>query len=137
MLEGILADRILYTSGGVAFFTLLAFFPAVATIVSLYGLVTDVSTIREHLTLLESILPDGAIKLIGDQMAHIAGQRGTLSSVFFIVALWSANSGVAALFDAFNVIYKEKERRSSCVFMGRRSCSRLDGSHSCSRPSAP
>ena len=98
---------------------------------------TDVSTIREHLTLLESILPDGAIKLIGDQMAHIAGQRGTLSSVFFIVALWSANSGVAALFDAFNVIYKEKERRSSCVFMGRRSCSRLDGSHSCSRPSAP
>ena len=112
MLEGILADRILYTSGGVAFFTLLAFFPAVATIVSLYGLVTDVSTIREHLTPLESILPDGAIKLIGDQMAHIAGQRGTLSSVFFIVALWSANSGVAALFDAFNVIYKEKERRS-------------------------
>ena len=73
---------------------------------------TDVSTIREHLTPLESILPDGAIKLIGDQMAHIAGQRGTLSSVFFIVALWSANSGVAALFDAFNVIYKEKERRS-------------------------
>ena len=110
MLEGILADRILYTSGGVAFFTLLAFFPAVATIVSLYGLVTDVSTIREHLTLLESILPDGAIKLIGDQMAHIAGQR--TESVFFIVALWSANSGVAALFDAFNVIYKEKERRS-------------------------
>ena len=98
VLEGILADRILYTSGGVAFFTLLAFFPAVATIVSLYGLVTDVSTIREHLTPLESILPDGAIKLIGDQMAHIAGQRGTLSSVFFIVALWSANSGVAALF---------------------------------------
>ena len=84
VLEGILADRILYTSGGVAFFTLLAFFPAVATIVSLYGLVTDVSTIREHLTLLESILPDGAIKLIGDQMAHIAGQRGTLSSAFLL-----------------------------------------------------
>jgi membrane protein len=111
VLKGILADRILYTSGGVAFFTLLAFFPAVATIVSVYGLVADVSTIREHLTLLVSIVPDGAITLIGNQMAH-AGQRGTLSSVFFIVALWSANSGVAALFDAFNVIYKEKERRS-------------------------
>ena len=32
--------------------------------------------------------------------------------MFFIVALWSANSGVAALFDAFNVVYKEKEKRS-------------------------
>src|SRR6476619_1973561 len=59
VLKGIIEDRILYTSGGVAFFTLLSFFPAVTTIVSLYGLVTDVSTIREHLTLLESILPDG------------------------------------------------------------------------------
>src|SRR6266545_952390 len=52
VLKGILEDRILHTSGGVAFFTLLAFFPAVATIVSVYGLVADVSTIREHLTLL-------------------------------------------------------------------------------------
>jgi membrane protein len=33
VLKGILEDRILYTSGGVAFFTLLSFFPAVATIV--------------------------------------------------------------------------------------------------------
>ena len=31
-------DRILSTSGGVAFFALLAVFPAIATIVSLYGL---------------------------------------------------------------------------------------------------
>jgi uncharacterized BrkB/YihY/UPF0761 family membrane protein len=31
VLKGILEDRILYTSGGVAFFTLLSFFPAVAT----------------------------------------------------------------------------------------------------------
>jgi membrane protein len=86
VLKGILQDRILYTAGGVAFFTLLGFFPAVATIVSVYGLVADVSTIREHLTLLVNILPDGAITLIGNQMAH-AGQRGTLSLVFFIVAL--------------------------------------------------
>jgi membrane protein len=115
VLNGILHDRILYTAGGVAFFTLLGFFPAVATIVSVYGLVADVSTIREHLTLLVNILPDGAITLIGNQMAH-AGQRGTLSLVFFIVALWSANSGVGALFDAFNVIYKEKEARSLLGF---------------------
>jgi membrane protein len=118
VLKGILEDRILYTSGGVAFFTLLGFFPAVATIVSLYGLVADVSTMREHLTLLVSILPDGAITLISNQMAHIANQRGTLSLVFFTVALWSANSGVAALFDAFNVIYKEKETRSLLALYG-------------------
>ena len=91
VLKGIIEDRILYTSGGVAFFTLLAFFPAVATIVSIYGLVADVSTIREHLTLLVGILPDGGIELIGNQITYIA-QHGTLNLVFFIVALWSADS---------------------------------------------
>src|SRR5215211_5464669 len=68
VLKGIIEDRILYTSGGVAFFTLLAFFPAVATIVSVYGLVADVSTIREHLTLLVGILPGGGIELISNQI---------------------------------------------------------------------
>jgi len=32
------------------------------------------------------------------------------------VALWSANSGVAALFDALNVVYGEKEKRSLLRF---------------------
>ena len=115
--KGIIEDRILYTAGGVAFFTLLAFFPAVATIVSIYGLVADVSTIREHLTLLVGILPGGGIELVGNQITYIA-QHGTLNLVFFIVALWSADSGVAALFDAFNVVYKEKEKRSFCICTG-------------------
>jgi membrane protein len=67
VLNGIIEDRILYTSGGVAFFTLLAFFPAVATIVSIYGLVADVSTVREHLTLLVGILPG----VIGNQITGV------------------------------------------------------------------
>ena len=54
---GISEDRILSTSGGVAFFALLAVFPAMATIVSLYGLFADTSTIRGHLSLLASIRP--------------------------------------------------------------------------------
>src|SRR6202011_1835240 len=36
VLKGIIEDRILYTSGGVAFLTLLACFPAVTTIISIY-----------------------------------------------------------------------------------------------------
>jgi membrane protein len=52
-------DRILSTSGGVAFFALLAVFPAIATVVSLYGLFADTSTIRGHLSLLTGILPGG------------------------------------------------------------------------------
>ena len=120
VLWGISEDRILSTSGGVAFFALLAVFPAIATIVSLYGLFADTSTIRGHLSLLAGILPGGVLELIGEQISLIATQgNDTLSVAFiigFLVALWSANSGVAALFDALNVVYGEKEKRSLLRF---------------------
>jgi membrane protein len=113
-------DRILSTSGGVAFFALLAVFPAIATVVSLYGLFADTSTIRGHLSLLAGILPGGVLELIGEQISLIATQDSdTLSVAFivgFLVALWSANSGVAALFDALNVVYGEKEKRNLLRF---------------------
>ena len=50
-------DRILSTSGGVAFFALLAVFPGIAAIVSLYGLFADASTIGKHLSLLSGSCP--------------------------------------------------------------------------------
>jgi membrane protein len=120
VLWGISEDRILSTSGGVAFFALLAVFPAIATIVSLYGLFADTSTIGGHLSLLAGILPAGVLELIGEQISLIIAQDSdTLSLAFvvgFLVALWSANSGVAALFDALNVVYGEKEKRSLLRF---------------------
>ena len=103
-----------------AFFALLAVFPAIATIVSLYGLFADAKIIRDHLNLLAGILPAGVLELIGEQIVLVARQDNqTLGSAFvigFLIALWSANSGVGALFDALNVVYDEKEKRSLLRF---------------------
>jgi membrane protein len=113
-------DRVLATAGGVAFFTLLAFFPAIAVVISLYGLFADVRTIGDHLALLAGILPEGALALIRDQIvAIVSKQTQTLSLAFligFATALWSANSGIGALFDALNVVYGENEKRSIVRF---------------------
>ena len=49
--EGIQNDRILLVAAGVTFYGLLALFPAIAALVSLYGLFTDATTINEHLRL--------------------------------------------------------------------------------------
>ncbi len=114
------ADRIMSTAGSVAFFSLLAIFPGIAAIVSLYGLFADASTIGSHLSLLSGILPAGVLALISDQIASIAKKsNNTLGMAFLVgvgVALFSANSGMAALFDALNVVYDEKERRSLVRF---------------------
>src|SRR3712207_7802003 len=57
-------DRILSTSGGVAFFALLAVFPAMATIVSLYRHFADASPIQDHLSLMARLLPGGGHELL-------------------------------------------------------------------------
>ena len=110
------ANRVLSTAGSVAFFALLAVFPGIAAIVSLYGLFADASTISTHLTLLSGILPTGVLGLVGDQIKLVAHQgNNTLGGAFaisLILALYSANSGIVALFDALNVVYNEKESRS-------------------------
>ncbi|GEP08091.1 YihY/virulence factor BrkB family protein [Methylobacterium oxalidis] len=113
-------DRVLATAGGVAFFALLATFPGLATIVSLYALVSDPNAIGQHLSLLAGVLPNGVLALLDDQLVRITRQSsGTLSTaslLSLLIAFWSANSGVSALFDALNVIYKEREKRSLVRF---------------------
>lgn len=110
-------DRVLSTAGSVAFFALLAVFPGIAAIVSLYGLFADASTIGTHLTLLSGILPAGVLGLVGDQIALVVHQGndrlGTAFAISLALALSSANSGVVALFDALNVVYDEQEARST------------------------
>jgi hypothetical protein len=57
--HGISKDRITTISGGVTFFVLLALFPGLAGLISLYGLFTDSSTIGQHLNSLAGIVPEG------------------------------------------------------------------------------
>ena len=113
-------DRILSTSGGVAFFALLAVFPGIAAIVSLYGLFADASTIGRHLSLLSGFLPGGVLQIIAEQIVLISRQGnetlGTAFIVGLLIALVTANSGMSALFDALNVVYDEREKRSLVRF---------------------
>ena len=113
-------NRILTTSGGVAFFVVLAVFPGIAAIVSLYGLFADRSTIGSHLSLLTGILPFGVLQVVADQITLVSNQGadalGTAFVFSLLIAIASANSGIAALFDALNVVYNEREKRSIVNF---------------------
>ena len=113
--EEINKDRILAVAAGVTFYGLLALFPALAALVSIYGLFADPATIQDHLNLLSGVLPGGALDIIGEQVKRITSKgSGTLGFTFFsglAISLWSANAGVKAVFDALNVAYGEEEKR--------------------------
>jgi len=114
--EGISNDRILANAAAVVFYALLALFPGIAALVSIYGMFADPQTITQHLDTAPGLLPGGAIDVIRDQLSRLAAQpRATLGVSFVIglgISLWSANGGIKALFDALNVVYEEKEKRS-------------------------
>lgn len=107
--------RVVSIAAGVTFFALLAMFPAVGALVSVYGIFADPTTIRAHLNDLSSLLPGGAIDVIGDQLGRVAsGGRTTLGAALLMtlgISLWSANAGMKALFDALNIVYGATERR--------------------------
>lgn len=114
------ADRVMLIAAGVTYYGLLALFPAIAALVSLFGLFADPDTISQQLSTLEGVLPEGAIEVIGNQISRIQAQGGgTLGLYFFIglaISLWSANAGVKSVFDALNVVYGEPERRSFVAY---------------------
>lgn len=70
--RSITEDRVLAVAAGVTFYGLLAVFPAIGALVSLYGLFADAATIRDHLAQLSGLLPGGAIVIVGDQIQRVA-----------------------------------------------------------------
>ena len=108
-------DRLLTEAAGITFFTLLALFPAIAALVSLYGLFADPVTIWRHFETLDGLVPGGGMDIIKDQVQRIAAKgSGTLGfslAIGLATSLWSANQAIKALFDALNVVFEEKEKR--------------------------
>ncbi|WFS03405.1 YihY/virulence factor BrkB family protein [Rhizobium tumorigenes] len=115
VLHEVSEDRVTLVAGGVTFYLLLALFPALAALVSLYGLVADPVTISENLGKLAGMLPPGAFDVFADQIKSLAEKRdSSLGLTFFFglaVALWSTHNGTLAIFDAMNIAYEEKEKR--------------------------
>jgi membrane protein len=114
--HGITEDRILLVAAGVTFYALLAIFPGIAALISIYGLFGDPSSIASHLDAIANVAPGGAIDVLRDEMTRLAGQGGTTLGLSFLVSLaislWTTNSGVKAIFDALNIVYGEEEKRS-------------------------
>ncbi|MCJ2086251.1 YihY/virulence factor BrkB family protein [Methylobacterium sp. E-005] len=112
-------NRIMLVSAGVTFFALLAIFPAIAALVSVYGLVADASTINDQLASLQGIMPQGALDILSDQVKNL-NEKGNATlglSLLVSVALsvWSANGGMKHIFDALNLVYNEREKRNFFV----------------------
>ena len=108
-------DRLLTEAAGITFYALLALFPAVGALVSIYGLFADPATIGRHLELAAGFVPGGGMEIIEEQVRRITSKGDTAlgfgAIIGLAISLWSANQAMKAVVDSLNVVYEEEEKR--------------------------
>lgn len=114
--ERTLAHKINLVAAAVAFFFILSIFPALATIVTLYGILADPATLQTQLAALYGVIPAQAVSLLEEHFARFTEQGKARLGIAFLLGLlvtfWFANAGLKALFQALNIVYEETEKRS-------------------------
>ena len=109
-------DRLSVVAAGVAFYGLLASFPAVAALVSIYALVFDAEQVMRQLSLVTGVLPAATETAVLDRLREFTGTSrralglGVAGGV--LLTLWSSSSAMRALIKALNGAYDTDEQRS-------------------------
>lgn len=113
------ADHVTIVSAGVAFFGLLALFPAIASLVAIAGLVMDPSQITGQIETLAAALPENAAEIVRSQARQVAGAGGTGAGIGaalgILFSLYSASKGMKSLIEGMNIAYDETEDRGFVV----------------------
>lgn len=114
--SAMISDRIGLAAAGCAFYATLALFPAISTLVSLYGLAFDPATVEPQLRVLRDLLPRPAFQLISERVHTLVTKPGGTLTISLIIStlvtLWSASAGTKSMIAALNIAYEEKEARS-------------------------
>jgi membrane protein len=109
-------DNLTLVAAGVAFYWMLALFPAIIAMVTVYALVADANQAQQQLEPVLSALPQDARNLILPRLAQTvdANDGGlTLGLVASLLAtLWATSGGMQALMTGINMIYGVRETRN-------------------------
>ncbi|MAM39889.1 MAG: ribonuclease BN [Erythrobacter sp.] len=109
------SDHVGLIAAGVAFYALLALFPAVTALMALAGLVLEPPEVTAQLESLTAMMPKDAAQIVLDQAVAVAGSEQAGLGLAFVIglglALYSASKGMSSLMEGLNVAYDEDEER--------------------------
>lgn len=111
----LLTDNISFLAGGVAFYGLLALFPAMAAVVALTALAVNPTIVQDQLQSVQFLFPSDVYHLLHDQILLLVSQSGSAISVTLVVsvtlAIYSATRGTKAFLAALNRVFRVVENR--------------------------
>ena len=109
-------DNMTLIAAGIAFYGLLAIFPAIITFVSIYGLFLNPQSVTAQAHAITDILPAQAAALLIDSIRKLSERSATdlnLTAVIsLLIATWSARYGVGAMMTGVNIANDTPETRS-------------------------
>lgn len=109
-------DQVPVMSAALAFYALLALFPALIGLVSFYALFADPVAMEPKLAWVASLMPPSAGRIVRHQLDELASGPshgfGLSLIVSVIAVLWSASTGVSALLKGVSLAYFAEETRS-------------------------
>jgi membrane protein len=108
-------------SAGVAFFTMLSVFPALAALVAILSLIADPVVVVAQLEQVQGLMPEEVYRILKARIvamvstsSNTLGWAGIVSISF---ALFSARAGVGALMQGLNTVYGQEDRGSLRHFL--------------------
>ncbi|WP_224814645.1 YihY/virulence factor BrkB family protein [Hasllibacter sp. MH4015] len=107
-------DHVSVVAAGVAFFGLLALFPAIVAVISVAALLLEPSQISTQLDAALAALPTGAAEIIAGQIETVLeGDReaGWTFVLGLVLAVYAAAKGMKSLIEGMNIAYDEEETR--------------------------
>ncbi len=122
LLQRLKAHTTTVIAGSIAYYALLAIFPAAIAAISVYGLIADPADLANLIESLADRLPDSTSSLINEELLQVVTASdtglGILTVVSILTALYSASAGAKVLITGVNLAYGERETRSFLVVRG-------------------
>jgi len=102
-------------SAGIAFYSILAFFPLVVALVALGTIFLDTNNIEQVTRLVSEFLPRNIADLLNLQLHNALGRNFDnilVALVALVVSVLSVSGAVRSLMGSLNVVYEQHERRT-------------------------
>ena len=102
-------------ASSIAFYGLLSLFPAIAALISIWGLYADPAQVQQQLVVLDEFIPHEAASIIEHQATVVTASANSglnlaaIGSLLF--TLYSASKSMQSFTEGLNIIYGEKEQR--------------------------
>ncbi|MDW4499273.1 YihY/virulence factor BrkB family protein [Sulfitobacter sp. D35] len=109
-------DNLMLISAGVAFYSMLSIFPALAALIAVLSLIADPEIVVTQMEDVRELMPNDVYEILNTQIVGLVNTSsdtlGWAGIVSLMVAMWSARTGVGAMMNGLDTVFDNAPRTS-------------------------